>query len=135
FVDCPFQTKTLFNRAGFEYQAEFVERTWARTLGGYSFEDEHADLRDLLFGAETRGLRRNHDVFGEQVFVSARGSLSGGLRYVHNPSFGDRAVPRIAGTWVVARSNGLFSQTRLHAGYSQGIKAPDFLESFGNPGF
>src|SRR5262249_25252967 len=108
FVDCPFKSKTLFNRAGFEYQTELVEGTWARTIGGYHFEDEHADLRDLLFGAETRGLRRNHDVFVEQLFTGSLGSLSAGLRYVHNQSFGDRVVPRAAGTWVLARNHRFF---------------------------
>jgi vitamin B12 transporter len=135
FFDCPFKTFSAFNRAGFEYQGEYTERTWSRTVLGYSFEDEHGDLRDLLFGGITHGLRRNHDVYVEQIFTSARGSLAGGLRYVHNESFGDRAVPRLAGTVVLARRDGFFSETRLRSAFSQGIKAPDFLESFGNPSF
>jgi vitamin B12 transporter len=135
FVDCPFKTQNVFNRAGGEYQGEFDARTWSRTLFGYSFEDEHADLRDLLFGGETTGLRRNHDVSLEQIVTFTRATFSGGVRYVHNPSFGNRVVPRIGGSWTVARGSGFWARTRLHAGFSQGIRAPDFLESFGNPGF
>jgi vitamin B12 transporter len=135
FIDCPFKTQNVFNRAGVEYQGEYDARTWSRTIGGYMFQDEHADLRDLLFGGETHGLRRNHDIFLEQIFTATRGTVSGGARYVHNPSFGDRVVPRIGGTWVLARGKAFLAQTRLQAAFSQGIKAPDFLQSFGNTGF
>lgn len=135
FFDCPFQTLSKFNRAGFEYQAEYTQRTWARTLFGYVFEDEHGDLRDLLFGGATRGLRRNHGLYGEQILLGARGSLIAGLRYVHNESFGNRVVPRLAGSFVLKRGDSFFSGTRLRFAFSEGIKAPDFLESFGNPSF
>lgn len=135
FFDCPFQTLSKFNHAGFEYQGEYTERSWARSVFGYVFEDEHGDLRDLLFGSDTVGLRRNHAVYGEQILSGARGSLVGGLRYVHNESFGDRAVPRLAATLVPKRGTGFFAGTRLRFAFSEGIKAPDFLESFGNPSF
>ena len=135
FFDCPFQTLSKFNRAGFEYQGEYTERAWARSVFGYAFEDEHGDIRDLLFGGATVGLRRNQAVYGEQILSSARGSLVAGLRYVHNESFGNRAVPRLAATLVPKRGNGFFSGTRLRFAFSEGIKAPDFLESFGNPSF
>ena len=136
FFDCPFKTFSEFNRAGFEYQGEYAPRAWAHTVFGYLFDDEHGDLRDLLFGGPpTQGLRRNHAAYVEQIFPGARFSISGGLRYVHNESFGNKLVPRLAGLVTLARGTGLLAGTRLRFGVSQGIKAPDFLESFGNPSF
>jgi vitamin B12 transporter len=135
FFDCPFKTLSKFNRAGLEYQGEYTPRSWARTVFGYVFEDEHGDLRDLLFGGTTPGLRRSHGLYVEQLLVGGRGSLVAGVRYVHNENFGNKAVPRIAGVLALARGAKVLSGTRLRFAFSEGIKAPDFLESFGNAGF
>jgi outer membrane receptor protein involved in Fe transport len=56
------------------------------------------------------------------------------LRYVHNDSFGDRAVPRVALTYLALRGGQLLSGTRLRFSYAQGIKEPRFEESFGISG-
>ncbi len=63
FRDCGFVSYAAFNRAGLQYQGEYTPRTWARTVVGYEFEDEHGDTRDLLFGGGNHGLRHNHAVF------------------------------------------------------------------------
>jgi len=56
------------------------------------------------------------------------------VRYVHNDSFGDRAVPRVALTFLARRGSNRFSGTRFRFSYSQGIKEPRFEESFGISG-
>lgn len=135
FFDCPFASLSKFNRAGFEYQGEYAPRAWARTVFGYLFENEHGDIRDLLFGGATSGLRRNHAVYGEQIVAGRRGSLTGGLRFVRNQSFGNKLAPRLAGSLVVFPGGESFGPTRLRFAVAQGIKAPDFFESFGNASF
>ncbi|PYX40735.1 MAG: hypothetical protein DMG83_25945, partial [Acidobacteria bacterium] len=52
----------------------------------------------------------------------------------HNDSFGDRAVPRVALTFLALRGGARLSGTRLRFGYAQGIKEPRFEESFGISG-
>ncbi len=37
------------NRAGFDYQGNYVERTWAETTIGYEFEDENGSVNDPTF--------------------------------------------------------------------------------------
>src|SRR5712671_4143237 len=38
FLDCPFHSVDHFNRAGFDYQGDYSERTWAHTTLGYELE-------------------------------------------------------------------------------------------------
>jgi vitamin B12 transporter len=135
FRDCGFNSFADFTHGGFEYQGDYTPRSWARTTFGYVFEDEHGDTRDLSSGASTAGLRRNHALYGQQLFTWARGSLTAGARYVHNESFGNKVVPRVTGTWLLRRGNERFSGTRLRGVFAQGIKAPDFIESFGEAAF
>lgn len=133
--DTPFADYAHINRAGLDYQADYSARDWARTTFGYHFEDENGFFGDQVFQTLTHGLRRNHSLFAQQILTFGRASLIGGLRYEHNESFGDRAVPRIAGSLLVLRGGQAFSGTRLRASYSTGIKAPTFFESFGIGGF
>jgi vitamin B12 transporter len=135
FRDCGFNTFADYTHGGFEYQGDYNPRSWARTTFGYVFEDEHGDNRDLSSGASTAGLRRNHALYGQQLLTWSRGSLTAGLRYVHNESFGNKVVPRVTGTWLLRRGDELFSATRLRGVFAQGIKAPDFIESFGEAAF
>jgi vitamin B12 transporter len=74
-------------------------------------------------------------VFGEQILNWQRVSVIGGLRYEHNETFGDRAVPRVAVTLLALRGGELFSGTRLKFAYGEGIKAPRFEESFASGPF
>jgi outer membrane receptor protein involved in Fe transport len=82
----------------------------------------------------THGLRLNHALFAQQRITRGRISVVGGVRYVHNGSFGDRAVPRVAVTFLALRGGPVFSGTRLRFGYAHGIKEPRFEESFGISG-
>ena len=130
-IDFPFADTANENRAGLDYLAEYWARTWARTAFGYHFEDENGFFGDPTSPPLTHGLRQDHEVFAEQVVTLGRASLIGGLRFVHNDSFGNKAVPRVAVSLLAIRGNETFSGTRLRFGYGTGIKEPSFEESFG----
>jgi vitamin B12 transporter len=131
--DFPFDAITHINRAGFDYQGDYTERSWARTTFGYEFEDEHGVSGNLPDSLST-GIRRNHAVYGQQFLEIGRLSAVGGVRFVHNESFGNKAVPRIALGFTTLKGGQLFSGTRLRFSYAEGIKEPSFAESFGNGG-
>jgi len=133
-IDSPFHAIDNINRAGFDYQADYAERSWAASTVGYEFENETGTVGDLLSGTPNPGLRRNHAVFGQQVLTLSRASLVVGGRFVHNESFGNKFVPRISLTVLALRGGQFFTGTRLHLGYATGIKEPAFSESFGNGG-
>jgi vitamin B12 transporter len=133
--DFPFSDFANINRAGLEYQGEYDARSWARTTFGYHFEDENGWVGDLTAPPLSHGLRRNHAVFGEQVFTWTRLSVIGGARFVHNESFGNKAVPRVAASLLAVRGGHWFSGTRLRFAYATGIKEPRLEESFGIGGF
>ena len=149
FTDCFFSDKAHINRAGLNYQADYIPRDWAQTTLGYEFEDENGFFNTAFTNTDpsnptnpggtvanqfTHGLRLNHALFAQQRITRGRFSVIGGLRYVHNDSFGDRAVPRAAATFLALRGGNVFSGTRLRFGYAQGIKEPRFEESFGISG-
>jgi outer membrane cobalamin receptor len=146
FFDCYFRDAANVNRAGFNYQGDYTPVTWAQTTVGYEFEDENGTFNSAFLLALdasgnpintsllTHGLRLNHAIYGQQRVTRGRFSLVGGARYVHNDSFGNRVVPRIAGTFDLLRGGERFSGTRLRASYATGIKEPKFEESFGVTG-
>ncbi len=133
--DFPFSDFANINRAGFDYQGEYDERSWARMTFGYQFEDENGFVGDPTSPPISHGLRRNHAVYGEQVVTWSRLSLIGGVRYVHNTTFGDKAVPRIAASVLALKGGEVFSGTRLRFAYATGIKEPRLEEAFGLGGF
>jgi outer membrane cobalamin receptor len=121
------------NRAGFEYQGDYVERSWAHTTFGYQFENENAFLNGL-FSAQ-HGVRLNHAVYGEQVVSLSRVTVVVGARFVHNEVFGNKGVPRAAITVQALRGNRFFSGSRLKFSYATGIKEPRFEEVLPSPPF
>ena len=130
--DFQFDNVNNYNRAGFDYQATYAERSWAQTVAGYEFEDENGVTGGLPF--TSHGLRRNHAVFGQQMFSFSRFSLIAGGRFVHNESFGNKFVPRGSFTVLALKGGTFFTGTRLLGSYATGIKEPSFAESFGNGG-
>jgi outer membrane receptor protein involved in Fe transport len=145
FTDCFFVDLVHVNRAGFHYQGDYMPLSWAQTTVGYEFEDENGDFNTQFLTTDfngnpiigislTHGLRLNHDLFVQQRITRGRFSVVGGLRYAHNPSFGDRAVPRVAATFLALQGGEWFSGTRLRFSYGTGIKEPTFEESFGISG-
>ena len=129
--DFPFSTYTDQNRSGFQYHGEWDPRLWARTNVGYEFEDEIASTGKPKTVANTRGVRRNHAVYAEQIFTFSHLTLVAGGRFIHNESFGNRGVPRAALTFRPFRSGEFLIGTRVRLAYGEGIKEPNFYESFG----
>jgi outer membrane cobalamin receptor len=127
--DFPFHNINATNRAGFDYQGDYQARTWARATVGYQFEDENAFVGDPAFGI-THGLRLNHAVFGQLMLEWNRFSLIAGLRFVHNETFGNKGVPRVALGIQALKGGDVFTGTRLRFSYSTGIKEPRFDEAF-----
>ncbi len=123
------------NRAGFEYQGDYLERSWARTTVGYRFEDENGFVGDLNFPPLTHGLRLNDDVYGQQQLTLGRLLVIAGARFVHNGAFGNTGVPRIALTLLALRGGDVFSGTRLRFSYATGFKEPRLEETFASPPF
>ena len=115
------------NRAGFDYQGNYPERSWAHTTFGYEFEDENAFLTSL-FSSSQHGLRLNHAAYAEQVLSRGRFSLILGARFVHNETFGNKGVPRAALTVQALRGGHYLSGTRFRFSYATGIKEPRFEE-------
>ncbi|MCU1269014.1 MAG: TonB-dependent receptor [Acidobacteriaceae bacterium] len=130
--DFQFHNVNNYNRAGLNYQANYVERSWTLSTAGYEFEDENGVTGNLPF--PSHGLRRNHAVFGEQLFTFERLSFIGGGRFVHNQSFGNKFVPRLSLNVLALKGGQLFSGTRLRFSYATGIEEPTFAESFGSGG-
>jgi len=130
FLDCPFQSVDHFNRAGFDYQGDYAERTWAHTTLGYEFEDENAFVGDPTAPPVLHGVRRNHAVYAQQVLQVSRLSAMAGGRFVHNETFGNKFVPRVALSYLALRGGQFFSGTRLRFSYARGIKEARFEESF-----
>jgi vitamin B12 transporter len=133
--DFPAHGVDNINRAGFEYQGDYLERSWARTTVGYRFEDENGFVGDLTFPPLTHGLRLNHDVYGQQELTLGRLSVIAGARFVHNGEFGNSGVPRVALTFLARRGGEVFSGTRLRFSYATGFKEPRLEETFAGPPF
>ncbi len=138
--DQPFNSLALYNRAGFDWQSDYAPRSWTRTSVGYHFEKENGNISSdsSFFGfpeiSDTIGYRNNQAVFGQQMLLWKRFSLLAGFRFEHNESFGNKAIPRGALTFLALRGNSFFSGTRLRGSYSTGIVEPSFEETFGITG-
>jgi vitamin B12 transporter len=123
------------NRAGFEYQGNYLERSWAQTTVGYRFEDENGAVGDLNFPPLTNGVRLNDDVYAQQQISWKRLSAIAGARLVHSGAFGNTGVPRVALTLLALRGGQVLSGTRLRFSYSGGFKEPRLEETFAGPPF
>ncbi|MGO9516233.1 MAG: TonB-dependent receptor domain-containing protein [Candidatus Korobacteraceae bacterium] len=139
-LDRPFDTAynslTKYNVAGFAYQGTYTPRPWAQTTLGYNFEDENGYINNNSDAgiSTTHGLRYNNYLFAQQTVVWRRLSVLAGVGYVNNTSFGGKVSPRASATFLAWRGNSIFSGTRLHFGYAEGIKEPSFEQTFGITG-
>ncbi len=123
--DCPFSSSAHINRAGFLYQGDYTPRSWAQTTVGYEFEDENGSIS---FAQPVP--RLNHAAYIQQRLIWERLTALAGVRYVHNETFGDKAVPRVALTLLALKGRHVLSGTRLRFSYATGIKEPRFEEAF-----
>jgi vitamin B12 transporter len=137
YFDCPFFSRNHNNRAGFSYQGEYQPRSFATTTFGYDFEGQNGQIDENFSGAaaQAHGNRLNHSFFVQQLVTWRRLSLTGGARFVHDGSFGNRVVPRVSATLLALRGNDFFTGTRLRFSFAQGINAPTFDEQFGLGGY
>jgi len=134
-IDYPSNEVDHINRAGFEYQGDYSERSWAHTTFGYRLENENGFVGDLDYGAQNHGQRLNQDVYVQQELTLGRLGVIAGGRFVHDSAFGNTGVPRVALTLLALRGDEIFSGTRLRFSYSTGFKEPRLEETFnGLPG-
>ena len=123
-INTPFEALVDFNRAGFDYQGDYVERSWAHTTIGYEFEDENG------FVSGGHGLRLNEAAYVQQALTLGRLNVIAGGRFAHNTTFGNIGLPRVALGFQALRGSHIFSGTRLNFSYATGIKEPRFEETF-----
>jgi vitamin B12 transporter len=133
--DSAFSSAADLNRAGLDYQGNYVERSWAQTTVGYEFEDENGFVGDPTAPLMTHGLRLNHAVYGQQQLQLNRLSVVAGARFVHNQTFGNKGVPRVALAFQALKGGDIFSGTRLRFSYATGIKESRFDEAFASGPF
>ena len=140
FSDFAFDSRTDLRRHHLSYQ---FDGTIATADAGthvetalVDWEGERATLRDALAGTsvpasrDNVGLTLQHQALWPRVFVTA------GVRFEHNASFGNAAVPRVAAAWYARTGDGTVGATRLHGTAGLGIKEPTILQSFSpNPFF
>ena len=132
-INTPFEALVNINRAGFDYQGDYVERTWAETTVGYEFEDENGSVNDPIpadFASGGHGLRLNEAAYAQQALNLGRLNIVAGGRFVHNTTFGNTGVPRVALALQALRGGRILSGTRLNFSYATGIKEPRFEQTF-----
>jgi vitamin B12 transporter len=130
--DFPFDFLSHLNRAGFEYQGDYAERSWTRSTLGYYVEDENGDVGEA--GSPlTHGQRLNNEIYAQQELTWRRISAVVGGRFVHNSKFGNSGLPEGRFAYLVARGGKVFSGTRLTFSYGKGFKEPRLEETFAGP--
>jgi outer membrane cobalamin receptor len=129
-IDFPSNEIDHINRAGFEYQGDYSERTWAHTTFGYRVENENGFVGNVDYGPQTHGQRLNNDVYiQQQLNWKSLAAIVGG-RFINNSAFGNTGVPRVALTWQAWQGNDVFTGTRLRFSYGGGFKEPRLEETF-----
>ncbi len=132
-INTPFEALVNINRAGFDYQGDYLERSWAQTTVGYEFEDENGSVNDpipALYASYGQGLRLNEAAYVQQALTLDRLNVIAGVRFVHNTTFGNVGVPRVALGFQALRGGHIFSGTRFNGSFATGIKEPRFEETF-----
>ena len=129
--DFPAHEYDNINRAGFEYQGDYSERSWAQSTFGYRVENENGFVGSV--GAQTPGQRLNQDAYLQQQITWGRLSIVAGGRFVHSSVFGNTGVPRVALTLLARRGGEIVSGTRLRFSYATGYKEPRLEETFAGP--
>jgi outer membrane cobalamin receptor len=126
FINSFGNSYNLFNRSNFEEQTSYLFPHGGVSTG-YMYEVEN--------GAEGGpDSRRNNQAgyvevryqFGRRVTATA------GVRAEANASFGTRVVPRAGMAYALRYGHDFWGATRLRASYGEGIKEPDFYDSFSN---
>ncbi len=116
----------LYNRSDFEEQASYLIPQGGVSLG-YMYEVENGSEG----GPHAR--RNNQAGYVEARYqFGRRVTATAGVRAEANASFGTRVVPRAGIAYALRYGHDFWGATRLRASYGQGIKEPDFYDSFSN---
>ena len=133
--DFPSNEVDRINRSGMEYQGDYSQRSWSHTTFGYRVENENGFVGNLQFPPQTHGQRLNNDAYLQQQLMLGRLELIAGARFVHNSTFGNTGVPRVAVAFQALRGGDILSGTRLRFSYATGFKEPRLEETFAGPPF
>jgi vitamin B12 transporter len=126
---------THVNRLGFDYQADYLERTWAQTTFGYRLENENGVTSDQDFPPPAPGQRLDQDLYVQQQLRLGRLEAIAGGRFVHSSAYGNIGSPRVALSLEALRGNDVFSGTRLRFSYADGFMEPALYETFGQAAY
>ena len=118
-----------------EYQGDYSQRSWSHTTFGYRVENENGFVGNLQFPPQTHGQRLNNDAYLQQQLMLGRLELIAGARFIHNSTFGNTGVPRVAVAFQALRGGDILSGTRLRFSYATGFKEPRLEETFAGPPF
>ena len=77
----------------------------------------------------------NNDAYLQQQLTLGRLELIAGGRFIHNSTFGNTGVPRVAVAWQALHGGDILSGTRLRFSYATGFKEPRLEETFAGPPF
>lgn len=132
-----FVSHTAERRLSVDYSSDFflprvLHVVPTLTLGGY-VEDEHFDqkTRSLsVFGELRSRVRpsRNAQAFYSQLQLAWREMvfITSGFRLDDGSTYGTHVHPRVSAALIIPRLD-----TKLRGGYSEGLKAPNFIDNFG----
>ena len=136
FFDFAYDSRSYLHRHYASYQADWFPSQGGTAAGtqhvtlAADWDGERGTLRDEIAGNETTASRDNVGLTIQHQGLWRNVSVSGGVRFEHNDSFGNAAVPRASIAIVAHRSSGTIGQTRLKASAGTGIKEPTLLQSF-----
>jgi vitamin B12 transporter len=129
-MDAPFSPYIdVFNRASLQAQSTYLFRQGGITAG-YQYEVENG-FPGALSG-EHVGLHNQAGYLDARWQPLAELTFSAGVRAEANELFGTRVVPRAGVAYALRRGQGFWGDTRLRFSYGQGIKEPEFDQTFGS---
>jgi len=117
----------LFNRASLQEQSTYLLRQGGITAG-YEYEVENG-FPGALSGEHVR-LNNQAGYLDARWQPLAGLTFSAGVRAEDNQLFGTRVVPRAGVAYALRHSPGFWGDTRLHFSYGQGIKEPEFDQTY-----
>jgi vitamin B12 transporter len=141
FFDFLYDSRTSLHRHYASYQADWHPAIGSSAAGtqqttfAADWDGERGDLRDELAHETTTVSRNNVGITVQQQALWRRVFATGGVRFEHNASFGNAAVPRASIAMTAHRSRGAFGETTLKASAGKGIKEPTVLQSYSRNSF
>lgn len=134
FSDFPYDSRTDLRRHHASYQADgTVTTSHAGThvsTALVEWDGQRATLRNALANTAVPATRDNFGVTLQHQALWSRVFVTAGVRFEHNASFGNDAIPRVAAAWYARTGNGRVGTTRISASAGGGIKEPTMLQSF-----